>query len=67
MNYFLIFGGNPNRTFTQISGFSLYITSIFYIISNFYKYFMVFIAGLQVVFGPKIGLLIGPNFLKNRV
>jgi hypothetical protein len=23
--------------------------------------------GLQVVFGPKIGLLIGPNFLKNRV
>ena len=24
------------------------------------------IAGLQVVFGPKIGLYIGPNFLKNR-
>jgi hypothetical protein len=23
--------------------------------------------GLQVDFGPKIGLLIGPNFLKNRV
>jgi len=24
-------------------------------------------SGLQVVFGPKIELLIGPNFLKNRV
>ena len=23
--------------------------------------------GLQMVFGPKIGLFIGPNFLKNRV
>ena len=27
----------------------------------------VIISGLQVVFGPKIGLCIGPNFLKNRV